>query len=191
MKTPAITALIAATLCLPADATITIIGDRINVGSSNTVNGFGSASLGSGNYNSQDHSLVIGAFNDIQQDDNDYGSFALGHHNYIHGYGSIVGGSYNSVLDNSSITTGFYNYNNAPASLVVGRGNVVEYTQNQNSITAGTYNAAIPYAKPAHLVIGNGTGSAPAYRKNSFIIYADGDIVITKPQGDISMGIYE
>ena len=189
MKTTAITALIAAVLCLRAAASITVTGDMINVGSSNTVSGYASASLGSGNNNNQDHSLVIGAFNNIQQDDNDYGTFALGHHNYIHGYGSIVGGSYNSVLDDSSFTGGFYNYNNAPASLVVGSGNVVEYTQNRDSITAGRYNAAVSYNKPAHLVIGNGTSSTN--RKNSFIVYADGDIVITKPQGDISMGIYE
>jgi hypothetical protein len=47
----------------------------------------------------------------------------------------------------------------------------------------------VPYAKPAHLVIGNGTSTTS--RANSFVVYADGDIVITKPQGDISMGIYE
>ncbi|MFD2256892.1 hypothetical protein ACFSSA_09405 [Luteolibacter algae] len=161
------------------------------MGSNNHVSGAQSLSLGISNFVTQHSALAIGGWNDVEQDDNDYGSFALGHHNYIHGYGSIVGGSYNSVLDNSSITTGYYNYNNAPASLVVGQGNVVESDQNKNSITAGTYNAAIPYAKPAHLVIGNGTGAAFANRKNSFVVYADGDIVITKPQGDISMGIYQ
>lgn len=30
----------------------------------------------------------------------------------------------------------------------------------------------------------------PTPSPNSFIVYADGDVVITKPQGDISMGIY-
>lgn len=172
-----------------ARATVTLTGNGLNIGSTNSMYVDGNAAIGYNNVVSQSYALVIGAHNNLEQDDNDYGSFALGHHNYIHGYGSIVGGSYNSVLDNSSFTAGFYNYNNAPASLVVGRGNVVEYTQNQDSITAGRYNAAVSYSKPAHLVIGNGTSSTT--RKNSFIVYADGDIVITKPQGDISMGAYQ
>lgn len=174
---------------LSGNGTVTIVGDVINIGSSNSINSYSSAVLGYNNYVSQDFGLAIGAHNSLEQDDNDYGSFALGHHNYIHGYGSIVGGSYNGVYDNSSITTGYYNYNNAPASLVVGRGNVVEYYTNSDSITAGKYNAAVSNGRPAHLVIGNGTSSTA--RSNSFVVYADGDIVITKPQGDISMGIYE
>lgn len=189
MKTAtAIRAIIAATVCHTAPATVIITGDGIKIGATNTLSGDYSGIIGHSNYVNQPYSLAIGAFNDLNQNDNDFGSFALGHHNYIHGYGSMVGGSYNSVLDDSSITIGFYNYNNARASLVVGQGNVLEYFPHKNAIVAGEYNAAIPSGKPAHLVIGNGTSSTD--RNNSLVVYADGDIVITKPQGDISMGIY-
>lgn len=188
VKTNLLLLLIAA-IPISGNATVTVTGDGLKIGSSNTIYVNGNAVLGYNNYVSQPYSLAIGAHNDLSQDDNDYGSFALGHHNYIHGYGSIVGGSYNSVSDNSSFTTGYYNHNSASASLVVGRGNVAEYNKNSDSITAGKYNAAVPNSKPAHLVIGNGTSSTN--RNNSFVVYADGDIIITKPQGDISMGIYE
>jgi len=188
MKTKTFLFIIAA-IPLSGNAAVTVTGDALNIGSSNTIYPGGSAVLGYSNFVSQPYALALGAHNDLVQDDNDYGSLALGHHNYIHGYGSIVGGSYNSVLDNSSITTGYYNYNNASASLMVGRGNVAENPQNSDSIIGGKYNAAVPYSKPAHLVIGNGTSSTT--RSNSFVVYADGDIVIDKPQGDISMGIYE
>jgi hypothetical protein len=188
MKTTPIIIIFAACATV-VDATITLTGDAMNIGSGNYTNQSGNAAIGNNNTVEQPLGLAIGAYNNLVQDDNDYGSFALGHHNFIHGYGSIVGGSYNSVLDSASFTTGYYNYNNAPSSLVIGTGNVAEWTQNQNGIVAGKNNAAVPYSKPAHLVIGNGASTAS--RSNSFVVYADGDIIITKPQGDISMGIYE
>lgn len=184
----AVCALVFLFACPAAQATVTVVGDSINIGSGNSLFGELNAVIGFSNLVSQPYSLAIGANNHLQQDDNDYGSFALGHHNYIHGYGSIVGGGYNSVHDNSSITMGYYNYNNAVGSLVIGIGNVANYGFQQYAVVAGKYNNATT-GKPVYFMVGDGTSSMA--RSNSFVIYADGDIVISKPQGDISMGAYE
>ena len=173
-----------------AQAVVAVTGDTLVIGY-HTYGSYlptGSGMLGEDNLVNTPYSLAIGYGNHIDTNDNERGSFALGENNLLVGYFSIVGGSYNEVWDSSSITTGYYNSNNAPCSLMVGTGNFADFDSHKDGIIAGKYSASIPINTPAHLVIGNGTSSVN--RANSFIVYANGDVVITKPQGDISMGIY-
>lgn len=169
----------------------TIISE-LNVGSTsptymNQIGGTNSGAIGIKNLVGMNFSLAIGDANTLWEDDNEYGSFAVGRLNYIEAYNALVSGYGNQVFGDYSITAGAHNINTGHYSLVLGEQNITSPNRHRDGILLGAYNA--PITKPAHLVIGNGTQYTP--RQNSFIVYADGDIVITKPQGDISMGVYE
>ena len=180
------------TLTVASAHASTIISD-LNVGPPasshflNVVGGSYTGAIGQKNLVSADFSLAIGESNTVVPDDNENGSLAVGKLNYIQAFDAICGGYGNQVFRGYSITAGQENVNTENNSLVIGQFNITSYNFHPNGMVLGSYNA--PIAKPAHLVIGNGYLNTP--RKNSFIVYADGDIVITKPQGDISMGIYE
>ncbi len=168
----------------------TIIAD-LNVGPTNSfmnyVIGTNSGAIGAQNSVIMPRSLAVGFANTVNDDDNENSSLAVGTFNYVEAFSAIVCGNYNQTFAGYSLTTGSYNTNTEYNSLVLGEYNITGYNRHRNGILLGAYNA--PITKASHLVIGNGTSTSN--RKNSFIIYADGDIVITKPQGDISMGIYE
>jgi hypothetical protein len=170
----------------------TIIAD-LNVGpptassNKNQITGIYSGAVGTENFVSIYNSFAIGKSNTLELDEYENYSLAVGEFNYLKTRGAIVGGLGNQVFCDYSFTTGYFNVNSANNSLVLGQNNITGYNLHRNGVVMGSYNA--PVSKAAHLVIGNGTLYTP--RKNSFIVYADGDIVITKPQGDISMGIYE
>ncbi len=168
----------------------TIIAE-LNVGPTtsyymNVLGAMHSGAIGKENLVNMSRSLAVGWSNTMDEDIESSNSLAVGSLNYLTGSSAIVCGQGNQVMNGSSITTGAYNINTEYNSLILGEGNITGYDRHRNGILLGAFNA--PISKASHLVIGNGTSSN---RKNSFIIYADGDIVITKPQGDISMGIYE
>lgn len=169
----------------------TIISE-LNVGSTssthmNQIGGSVSGAIGTQNSVSTSSSLAVGWSNTLWDDDNENSSLAVGRLNYLEAYAAIVSGYGNQVFNGWSITTGINNVNTERYSLVLGEHNITTSNRHRNGILLGAYNAAV--TKAAHVVIGNGTSTGN--RKNSFIVYADGDIVITKPQGDISMGAYE
>lgn len=174
MKTKLIAIFILTLSGISGHATTLIVGGKLNIGAGNMVNSPSSAVIGEDNY--------------IIQEDNDFAALAVGYQNTMDGaYSSIVAGVYNFSSGGSNLTVGSYNSNNAVASLLVGSNHVATYSYHSYATVSGRNSATL--VKPAHLVIGNGTSSTN--RNNSFVVYADGDIVITKPQGDISMGIYE
>jgi len=168
-------------------ATVVVVGDQLEIGNTNSSAG-GSGAFGYGNTVYSSSSLAVGTYNTIDTDEGEHSSLVVGQYNFTKATSALCVGSYNHVGSFFSITTGYLNYNNGDYSIMAGTGNVSGYNMLSNSIVTGTYNQSM-LSKPAYLVIGNGTSSTN--RKNSFVVYADGDIVIAKPQGDISMGIYE
>ena len=182
--------LCAAIICCSsaAHATTVIVGDQLRVGSNNTGWSAPSGVIGTYNTINSPDSFALGRFNYINQDDNDFAALAVGYQNTMDGaYSSIVTGAYNFASSSSSLTVGYYNHNDANASLIVGLNHIASHLYHQRAIITGR-NSATP-SKAAYFVVGNGASTAA--RENAFVVYADGDIVITKPQGDISMGIYE
>lgn len=168
----------------------TVVGTKLNIGTSNTISGTSSATIGLNNDVWQNHSLAIGIHNFVYDDDNEHASLAFGRYNTLSGMGSIVGGQYNISSKNFNLTVGSYNFNSASCSIVGGTGHTLgSSSAYADGMVVGRYSAPISVNKPAHLVLGNGTGASQ--RNNSLVVYADGDIVISKPQGDVSMGIYE
>jgi hypothetical protein len=168
------------------EATQAAIIPDLNVGPNNVM-GTNSGAIGAQNSVIMPRSLAVGFANTVNDDDNQNSSLAVGIFNYVEAFSAIVCGNYNQTFAGYSLTAGSYNINTEYNSLVLGEYNITSNNRHRNGILLGAYNA--PITKASHLVIGNGTSTSN--RKNSFIIYADGDIVITKPQGDISMGIYE
>lgn len=205
---------VAATSLLPAAD-----GDNGKIGNSNSLDTTNSLAVGSSNWvTSYSHSslvvgyaneifmpnsVAIGAANGIEAPQ----SAAFGSGNYILQYDTedaiFVSGTYNvslawssagfgtyNVIDygaESSLTAGSANFNDAARSVMVGTGNSSSYLM-KNGVIGGKYNANV--SKSAILVLGNGTGSNQPDRKNALVVYEDGDVIITKRQGDISMGIY-
>ncbi len=156
----------------------------LNLGSGNNVSGSPAGAIGWNNGVLQGASLAVGNANTLQ-----WGGSALvvGQYNYLQANSAIVGGIYNQALNWNSFTTGSNNVNSDQNSLVIGYQNITSSGLHHNGAIFGSFNS--PVSKAAHLVIGNG-GSAQQ-RSNSIIVYADGDILITRPQGNISMGIYQ
>lgn len=183
MKTDhTILSLLAACSLIPASA-----ATLLDIGPSNSVSN-GSGAIGFNNTVVQPHSLVVGIHNELWQDDNQNSSFVAGRYNTVEGAWGVTGGQYNTVFGNGSLTVGYLNFNSAYHTIVGGRGHVLSGSAYTDGLVIGRYSAPLSMNKPAHLVVGNGPHSSQ--RNNSFIVHADGDIVITKPQGDISMGIY-
>ena len=62
------------------------------------------------------------------------------------------------------------------------------------AVVAGTYNEPtggdLDSAEPGDPVFVVGNGISPTEPSNAFVVKRNGDVIITKAQGDISMGIY-
>ena len=129
------------------------------------------------------------------------------------GVGAIGWNNYasNSVPDNVSANTGLMvghsHVIRNQAQLVSGVGNwplsinqsafgygLRSPTGHGGSVMVGKYNdqetgAGKDFSKHVLFVVGNGPSTNQ--RSNAFIVYDDGDVVIKKEQGDISMGSYQ
>lgn len=167
--------------------------NALAVGSSNSMQNpwddSGSVAIGTGNSVEGMYSLVVGQSNYIYFD-SDYGG----------GYSSLISGSFNYSLGKNSIIAGMNNsipYINQINSItfpedvaLFGRGLI---GRDNHCTVVGKFNFSMdpPSLTAAPLfVVGNGTSALPADRSNAFEVRANGDIIISKPQGDISMGIY-
>lgn len=146
-------------------------------------------------------------------------SLAVGHGNSVEGATSAVIGQYNTVSADSefgggysTLTAGSFNYNQGMNSIVSGSNNSIPFVDLDGSViipsgvalfgrgligrdsdctVVGRNNISTgPSAStsPPLFVVGNGESTSS--RSNAFEVRANGDIIISKPQGDISMGIY-
>lgn len=160
------------------------------VGWSNQLSGHSSVAFGESNIIEAPRSFVVGKYNFAGQNDNEDAVFVSGAYNASTAYAAFVTGVYNTVTwqGAGSITAGSGNFNNAGSSLVVGTGHSLESYKHATAIVGGAYSKT-PDA-PALLVIGNGTGPSASNRKNALIVHANGDLIVPKVQGDISMGVY-
>jgi hypothetical protein len=149
------------------------------------------SSVAIGEYNriESPNTLVVGYRNSTSYDpipDIDEGGrqcLIVGSWNNSSGHDSIIAGQNNSI---SSISAEFLWP--ATSSGVIGTGLISKYN---NCLIVGKNNsgAYIPDGQsPPLFVVGNGTSASS--RADAFVVKANGDVIITKVQGDISMGIY-
>lgn len=179
------------------------IGDSSNVladysaafGTGNTLidseenHAYDSIYMGEGNYGGFPRTLVIGT--------NNYsGSGSEG--NYISGSDLIILGSWNGGSAQQSIIVGTNNmfyvdpnqYQLPKNSALIGRG---LFSNDDNCLIVGKFNNPVSGApgggvpRPLFVVA---NGSSATLRSDAFKILDNGDVVLGKPQGDISMGIF-
>lgn len=119
-------------------------------------------------------------------------SMAIGAHNTVNnGPGdtrdseAFVGGAIgisNEISGKSSFVVGFQNQIFAQQSVVLGKGLL---STNNDATVVGRYNEDID-----ETLFTVGSGASGTNRRNAFYIKNNGDVVIPKLQGDISMGIF-
>lgn len=189
-----------------------IDGDVLNIGANTLTLSEGSGAIGQSNLlNQANYALTIGQGNTLDGHRNlavgfnnevdDLDNAAIGKHNYVDGLANLVVGNSNSLIDDDdgdfSIVGGQYNLvDNGRANLVTGALNVIDEANNSallgtglisdihESVVVGRYNE---YAGiEAHFIVGN--GAANDQRSNAFVVLKNGDVIIPKVQGDISMG---
>lgn len=179
-----------------AFAVLTSVDDLdVGTGAPNTA-ASSSAAVGSNNHASYT-SLAVG----VSCYTHEY-SFAAGHSNRTKNMSAAIGwqndvnyhapgqypryafasGMLNDVVGNGSFATGFNNDISADYSSVLGKGLVVGVNRDYTTVI-GTYNVDKDNIR---LAVGNGGSSSN--RSNAFEVYENGDVIINKEQGDISMG---
>jgi len=156
----------------------------LDIGTSNNVSGSGIASIGNANAGDANNSVIVGQYHYADAIDS---SLSVGNSNFlIESDGVVAVGSINAVTGNDSITSGYQNINAGFRSLVLGRYNIASQEFYSDAVVFGRYGDFI--SKAAFLVVGNGISGS--VRQNAFVVYQDGDVIVTKRQGDVSMGIY-
>lgn len=178
------------------------VGELNNVGTNGSTSG-GGKSLAVGTSNSINstgyNALAVGTSNTVTGTD----SGAVGTYNAVWGGGSFAAGSgnncwtftlANNILLGKSNTAlygpincvimGESNYSANTSSWVLGKGNAGL----AETVTLGTYSDHSSVAPDAALVVG--TGSDGSNRSNGLVVYKNGDVVISKSQGDIDEGIF-
>lgn len=173
----------------------------IAMGISNYSDG-GSAAFGMGNY-ADDQALAVGSGNTVPNGGGAIGtnnnipaggSVALGYGNVAgmddgDGYGNILIGRFNTAAPLGSYTEeniliGEGNSSGGVKAWAIGKGNIAQ----TETLTLGTY--ADPVTN-ASVIIGTGHGAGVGERENGLVVFKNGDVVIPKVQGDISMGDYQ
>jgi hypothetical protein len=200
----------------PAQST-TITGGAINIGIDNITGGYGvmigdsnqntapsgfywpvyghcALYLGSFNQGAADRSLLVGSYNSTTYEETLDGypveSLVIGSFNWLSGDRCAIVGRNNSIARIYLGLPGSEEWRKPQNTLVVGTGLL---GRNDNSLIVGRFNQAVtdPFMPPAGpqplLVVGNGSAEA---RSNALVVLDNGDIIIPKAQGDISMGIY-
>jgi hypothetical protein len=139
-------------------------------------------------------------------------SLMVGVQNYLEGdyefgasYANLLGGGWNSSVGSSCMIFGTnnqipsynkYEFEYEPfgfpvRSILLGTGLI---SRSDNLTIIGQNNARTERmtgdAKPI-FIVANGASASASARSNALEVLANGDIIIPKPQGDISMGIYE
>ena len=158
----------------------------IGLNNSTSSTGSGSLVIGQSNHNSSPNTLIVGKSNSSYPVRNEGASSAIfGEFNYVLPSNSLVAGSNNQLLSYSSLT-GFGLVRN---SALLGSGLI---SQNDNCVVVGKNNAGIVRVEgPTAPVFVVANGVSTSARSNALEVRANGDIIITKAQGDISMGIYQ
>ena len=101
--------------------------------------------------------------------------------------GWIKVGSEHDISASRSMAVGYTNSVVNADSMAVGRYLVVADGQ---CLVVGQYSLTSP-GGPSHFIVGGGFGTEPGERKNLLEVRKDGQIVVSEPQGDISMGPYQ
>lgn len=164
----------------------------------NTVNGSARAAIGHSNQVDASASLAVGSSNIIRS----YKSMAVGVGNEI-AYGptsnrtSFLAGTNNYAAAPYSFATGYNNRIEANAGAAMGSGIKIT-TNTTGSVGVGRFNVEDP-GNGEPFVFCVGTGGSDTSRSNGLTVYANGDVEIgdpvgdvtlTRAQGDISMGAY-
>jgi hypothetical protein len=164
------------------------VGTFNTVGDANAIPS-GSMAVGGSNTVLADNSLVLGYTN------------LSGHWQFSGGSASFITGAYNQNLGNYSLLAGFnnaiplveqgQNVHVVENAALLGKGLIVRH---DNCTVVGKNNASpvptIPPSGPSPLFV-VGKGSDASNRSNALEVLDNGQIIISVPQGDISMGIYE
>ncbi|MGM0407656.1 MAG: tail fiber domain-containing protein, partial [Bacteroidota bacterium] len=131
-------------------------------------------SVGSGNINAGDFSLVIGSGNEITSNGN--AAFAAGYDNTASGQAAVVSGYMTTASGNYSTAFGYRNTAPAYSSFVIGH-----YNESTSANSSTSWHGSDPV-----FVVGNGTGGVPLGNigtvNDAFVIYQNGDV---KVEGDI------
>jgi hypothetical protein len=169
---------------LATDATSVLSSARFGAvfGYNNTIQKGSYSTLTSGRDNivSADNSLVVGQSNTVE-------GAAVGSRAII----SAAIGGMNHVMAGNSWTMGSSNEVTGELSTALGVGLVAD---SMGCTFVGDTSAPVQGSLTTRrdedpvFVVGNGTDSDN--RSNALIVKRNGDVVITKPQGNISMGIY-
>jgi len=109
-----------------------------------------------------------------------------------YGYFTTWGGvgTGGASLTSSSFSVGYNNIHSDPYgsnpvnTFSAGKGLIV---RDDNSVVVGKYNKVTSGTEA--FIVGIGNNSSPG--ENAFEVYMNGKVIINKPQGDISMGIYQ
>lgn len=146
------------------------------VGDANTVANGGGA-IGSYNTVTADGSVALGFMNESRMDDGDgYGNILIGRYN-IAGPDAVAYAEENVLIGDS-------NYSTSNRAWTFGKGNIGQV----ETLTVGTYAEMVSNAS---FIVGTGHGTGAGERENGLIVMKNGDVVIPKAQGDVSMGIYQ
>ena len=148
--------------------------------------GSGSLVIGQSNYNSSPNTLIAGKSNSSSNlFDNEATSNAIfGEYSRALSLNSLLAGSNNSLMVVS--LTGYRGVRN---SALLGSGLI---SGNDNCVVVGKNNAGTARVEgPTAPVFVVANGVSTSARSNALEVLANGDIIITKAQGDISMGIYQ
>lgn len=177
----------------------TATASALAVGYGNTAN---QNSIAGGEINTSKYaSAAFGVMNDAT-----YRSFASGWGNFASGYAAAFGqdnkvnegivnlsperrfsfatGQMNVITGGHNFAAGAFNHIVAFRAAAIGTGliNTVD-----DSTIVGSYNEE---KSGIRFVVGRGTESDEASRSNALEVYADGDVIIPKRQGDVLMGSF-
>lgn len=166
--------------------------NSITVGVGNTATS-NSLAVGTSNFvgTNWDDSGAMGTANSVAS----HSSFAFGSGNHISSYGGAPNASDNialgrgneAVISSDSIVIGVNNIS-FNKSWIMGEGNVNNH--NSGTVILGTYSDTPDFGEIVTEALIVGVGTDNDNRANGFIVHKNGDVVIPKVQGDISMGIY-
>ena len=148
--------------------------------------------------NGPENSIAVGALNTAQNNRGD-GSALIGSGNYGAAmYQSAAIGKGNSAIGHHAFSIGYdnevYQIHSNPAVRVVSSGAAIGvglYVKNQEACTAvGRYNTKYEEADAVAFAVGTGTSDHVDDRESAFEVHLNGDVVLSRAQGDIAMGSF-
>ncbi len=164
-------------------------------GAGNSVGGIYSFASGYGNWStSGSHSsFLLGTSNGALVGNTQFG---VGSYNRFQDSAdhSVAFGKSNELFSSLSFAFGEGNDVSGSSAIAIGKG---LDTSTAGAIVLGKFNQTVGSEPDSYtdleqpiLVVGNGTGHSAAERSDALVIKRNGDVIISKPQGDVSMGIY-